>query len=59
MVPFGAADTKNKTTDVAVVAISNSAKLAAAVANRLEGKIRFEVMDPRTLEPLDIEIIRG
>ena len=44
-------------TDVTVVATSFMVKLALDAAKELEGKISTEVIDPRTLEPLDMEAI--
>jgi pyruvate/2-oxoglutarate/acetoin dehydrogenase E1 component len=56
-IPFGVADIKRKGKDVTVVATSYMVKLALDVAKELEGKIDVEVVDPRTLEPLDIDTI--
>ena len=56
-VPFGVADIKREGKDVTVVATSYMAKHALDVAKELEGKVSVEVVDPRTLEPLDIDTI--
>jgi len=56
-VPFGVADVKREGADVTVVATAYMVKLALDVAKELEGKVSLEVVDPRTLEPLDIETI--
>lgn len=56
-VPFGVADVKREGKDVTVVATSYMVKHALDVAKELEGKVSVEVVDPRTLEPLDIETI--
>jgi len=56
-VPFGVADVKREGKDVTVVATSYMVKHALDVAGELEGKVSVEVIDPRTLEPLDIETI--
>ena len=56
-IPLGQADIKREGKDVTVVATSYMAKLALDVANELDGRISIEVVDPRTLEPLDIETI--
>jgi len=56
-VPFGVADVKREGKDVTVVATSFMVQHALAVANELEGKVSVEVVDPRTLEPLDIDTI--
>ena len=56
-IPFGKADIKKEGKDVTVVATSMMVQYALAVAKELEGKISVEVVDPRTLEPLDIDTI--
>lgn len=59
MIPFGVAEIKKKGKDVTVIAISLMVKMALEVAGQL-GKdkgIDVEVIDPRTLEPLDIGTI--
>ena len=56
-IPFGQADVKREGTDVTVVATGIMVHHALAVAGQLEGRISVEVVDPRTLEPLDIETI--
>lgn len=56
-IPFGVAEVKKEGTDVTVVATSLMVQYALAVANELKGKISVEVVDPRTLEPLDIDTI--
>jgi len=56
-IPFGQADIKKSGTDVTVVALSNMVNMALDVADELEGEISMEVIDPRTLEPLDLETI--
>ena len=56
-VPFGVADVKKEGKDVTVVATSYMVKHALDVAKELEGKVSVEVVDPRTLEPLDIDTI--
>ncbi len=59
LIPFGAADIKRKGNDVTVVALSKMVHDALAVAEELakEG-ISVEVIDPRTLVPLDRETIK-
>jgi pyruvate/2-oxoglutarate/acetoin dehydrogenase E1 component len=54
LIPFGKADIKRKGTDVTLVALSRMIHPALAAAERLavEG-ISAEVIDPRTLAPLD------
>jgi pyruvate dehydrogenase E1 component beta subunit len=54
LVPFGQANTLREGTDVTVVAIAGSVPHAIAAADELEGDgISVEVIDPRTLVPLD------
>ena len=57
-VPFGAADVKRAGSDVTVVAIAAMVNKVLTVAERLaEEGISIEVIDPRTLVPLDTETI--
>src|SRR5438105_2616966 len=58
IVPIGVADVKREGTDVTVVAAGASTHLALQAARQLarEG-IELEVVDPRTLKPLDMETI--
>ncbi len=58
VVPIGVADIKRAGTDVTIVAIGWMVKKALAAAERLakEG-ISAEVVDPRTLAPLDVATI--
>jgi len=57
-VPLGVADVKREGTDVTIVAYSRMVLLALEAAEELakEG-VSAEVIDPRTLKPLDIETI--
>ena len=57
-IPFGVADIKRIGTDVTVVATSSMVQVALKAAEILakEG-ISVEVVDPRTLKPLDIDTI--
>ena len=58
IVPFGVADVKHEGTDVTVVALSGMVRRALAVAEALdEEDISVEVIDPRTLVPLDRKTI--
>ena len=54
-IPFGQADVKRSGGDVTIVATSIQVSRALEAANRLarEDGIEVEVVDPRTLEPLD------
>ncbi len=57
LIPFGKADIKREGSDVTVVAISRMVHLSLEVAEKLKNEISVEVVDPRTLEPLDIDTI--
>jgi pyruvate/2-oxoglutarate/acetoin dehydrogenase E1 component len=57
-IPFGVADVKREGTDCTVVATSMAVVKALKAAEMLEQEgISLEVVDPRTLFPLDIETI--
>jgi len=58
VVPIGVADVKRTGTDITIVAVGWMVKKALAAAERLatEG-ISAEVIDPRTLAPLDVETV--
>ena len=57
-VPLGVADVKRQGSDVTVVATSIMVKRALAAAEKLaQDGIEVEVIDPRTLKPLDTEVI--
>lgn len=57
-IPFGVADVKREGEDVTVVATAYMVPMVLEVAAQLMEKgISVEVVDPRTLEPLDIETI--
>jgi len=58
LVPFGKADVKLQGKDVTVVAISRLVREAVSAAQELSAEgINIEVVDPRTLVPLDVEMI--
>jgi len=58
MLPFGVADVKRRGKDVTIVANSRMVLLALEAADQLEKEgISGEVIDPRTLVPLDEETI--
>lgn len=58
VIPLGKADIKREGTDVTVVAISRMVHHALAAADALQADgISVEVVDPRTLSPLDEETI--
>lgn len=57
-IPLGMADIKRQGHDITVVATAYMVKMALDVADQLKGKgISMEVIDVRTLEPLDIDTI--
>jgi pyruvate dehydrogenase E1 component beta subunit len=57
-IPFGQADIKREGTDVTVVATASMVHTALRAAEKLAEKgISIEVVDPRTLYPLDMEAI--
>jgi pyruvate/2-oxoglutarate/acetoin dehydrogenase E1 component len=57
-IPMGRADIKRRGRDATVVAVGRMVPLALAAARELAEKgIEVEVVDPRTLLPLDIETI--
>jgi len=56
-VPFGQAEVRRAGSDVTVVAFSLMQQMALEVAQELDGAVSVEVIDPRTLEPLDLEAI--
>ena len=58
MIPFGVADVKRVGEDLTIVATSSMVRVALAAAAELEGDgISVEVIDPRTLVPLDLEAL--
>ena len=58
-VPFGVAEIKREGKDVTVVATAYMVQMSLEVADQLQKEkgISVEVVDPRTLEPLDINTI--
>lgn len=57
LIPLGKASIKRVGRDITVVAISNAVPKVIEVAEELYPEIDVEVIDPRTLFPLDIETI--
>lgn len=58
LIPLGVADVKREGTDVTIVATSKQVYDALSAAEKLaEEGIEVEVIDPRTLKPLDTETI--
>lgn len=59
-VPLGVAEVKRAGTDVTLVALAYYVQEALAIAEALAGDgISIEVIDPRTLVPLDVDTIRA
>ncbi|NCF32539.1 MAG: alpha-ketoacid dehydrogenase subunit beta, partial [Proteobacteria bacterium] len=56
-IPFGVARTRREGTDCTLVGISGSLRLALKAAEQLEDQYSVEVIDPRTLVPLDSKTI--
>jgi acetoin:2,6-dichlorophenolindophenol oxidoreductase subunit beta len=58
-IPFGVAEIKRQGTDITVVATSHMVTLSLAAAEELKKtkNISIEVIDPRTLEPFDIDTV--
>jgi len=58
LIPFGVADVKREGSDVTVVAYSKMVSVAQAAADKLaEQGVSLEIVDPRTLRPLDLDTI--
>ncbi len=58
VIPLGSADVKREGSDVTVVAVGVLVREALKVADELAGQgISVEVIDPRTLAPLDMDTI--
>jgi pyruvate/2-oxoglutarate/acetoin dehydrogenase E1 component len=57
-IPFGVADVKREGDDITIVATSSMVRVALAAAEQLESEgISAEVIDPRTLVPLDVDAL--
>jgi acetoin:2,6-dichlorophenolindophenol oxidoreductase subunit beta len=57
VLPIGVADVRRSGDDVTVVAIGRMVDRALEAAEQLSGEVSVEVLDPRTLSPLDTEAI--
>jgi pyruvate dehydrogenase E1 component beta subunit len=57
LVPLGRAEVARSGQDITVVALGYARRQALAAAARLAGEISVEVVDPRTLVPLDLATI--
>ena len=56
-IPFGEAEIKRQGKDITVVALSRMVHVALNVAEKLKDKCDIEVVDPRTIVPLDKKAI--
>ena len=57
LVPLGKVSIKREGTDLTVVATSSMVQKALSAADSLAGQISIEVIDPRTIVPLDLDTI--
>ena len=57
LVPLGRAEVRRDGTDLTVVATSLMVHRAMAAADKLAGEISIELIDPRSIVPLDIDTI--
>lgn len=58
LIPFGVADVKRRGDDITVVATSSMVQVALEAADLLSKEgLSLEVVDPRTIKPLDIDTI--
>jgi pyruvate/2-oxoglutarate/acetoin dehydrogenase E1 component len=58
LVPLGSADIKRRGRDITIVAVSRMVHLALQAAEKLAAEgIEAEVVDPRTIVPLDVETL--
>lgn len=57
VVPLGVADVKRKGSDVTVLANSMQLQNTLKVAEKLEGEISVEVIDPRSFVPFDLDTV--
>jgi len=57
IVPLGKAEVAREGTDVTVLAVAYTRRKALAAAEKLQGEISVEVVDPRTIHPLDMDTI--
>jgi len=57
VLPFGKADIKRTGSDLTIIATSNMVLKVMTVAERLKSKLDIEIIDLRTLVPLDMDTI--
>jgi acetoin:2,6-dichlorophenolindophenol oxidoreductase subunit beta len=60
-IPFGKGNIVKEGKDLSVISFSNMLNVSVSAANKLEEKhgLSIEVIDPRTLVPLDLELIKN
>ena len=58
-VPLGKADVAREGTDVTVLSVAYARRKALEAAEQLDGEISVEVIDPRTIHPLDVQTIKA
>jgi len=56
-IPFGQADVKREGDDITVVATAMMLHWVLEAAEQMKDQVSLEVIDPRTLEPLDLDTI--
>ena len=60
LIPLGKAEIKKEGKDITVVATSFMVQKSIKVAEKLSGEgISTEIVDPRTIKPLDIDLVAG
>ncbi len=57
LIPLGQADVKREGQDITLVSVSYGMVKALQAAEELAGEVSVEVVDPRTVVPLDVETI--
>ena len=57
LVPLGEAGVRREGSDITVVALSDAVNKSVEAAEELGGRISIEVIDPRSLDPLDMDTI--
>lgn len=56
-IPLGKADIKREGSDLTIIATSNMVSKVIEVAEKFKDKVDIEIIDPRTLVPLDLKTI--
>jgi len=57
LIPFGEAAVRREGSDITVIATSAMVAMALQAAREVEGDVSVEIIDPRTIVPLDVEAI--